>query len=60
MVNDPQAPVFLKAKDVEYSGLFYSYDQLDFQYVLKSANFPKIMGCKINQGSTHHYWHKCE
>lgn len=55
MVNDPQAPVFLKAKDVEYSGLFYSYDQLDFQYVLKSANFPKIMGCKINQGSTHHY-----
>ena len=48
----PQAPVLLKAKDVEYSGLFYSYDQLDFQYVLKSADFLKIMDIKINQGST--------
>lgn len=47
--------MFLKAEDVEYSGLFYSYDQLDFQHVLKSANFQKIMDSKINQGSTRHY-----
>ena len=52
MVNDSQAPVLLKAKDVEYSGLFYSYDQLDFQCVLESADFLKIMDIKINQGST--------
>ena len=44
--------MLLKSKDVEYSGLFYSYDQLDFQCVLKSADFLKIMDIKINQGST--------
>ena len=43
MVNDSPGTCALKAKDVEYSGLFYSYEQLDFHYVLKSAVFLKIM-----------------
>ena len=51
MVNDSPGTCALKAKDVEYSGLFYSYEQLDFHYVLKSAVFLKIMNIKINQGS---------